>query len=695
MSDPVFKIEGTEVPYPANLPELQYDISFDKDLPEVDVSINEWEFTKEHKAFFDAWRTEHFFEGAEATLDVNGEGNIADTLEFLLAVKDANPISCDRETIPAIDRLNQLKQNRKFTFEYLREGAGWNHSNFNFIDIPYCKNAPKDAEVFMTLLSTAFLVIEIENLLDELIDKIVNASSFEWGEWIAMIPFFLKAVSVSLASIQILEQLYNLIVQPVKYHKAMKLRDMMIVGYSWLGYEFKSTVFDEDPFNQIYILPKRRQVPFNDDPNNNIILDILGLNVNVLKGFTTPSDDQTAYYDKDFDTLITGIKRTYNLKEFLEDPVDGKPPVIRLEKKKYKPFSDRVTLDPVDIDEWTFNSDDFTSNYSVFFSLDPSEINTIQNYHGTEFNEFITPPDSGIKNRKNLLVSGLKEIAIPFARGTRKTELNKSEIMLDKLFTAVEPIINEFVFQHNVKMKQATFIATTFIDITNDIISAIDSLPGIDLNGFSIGTPSAFTDVPYLTVPDFSELISDRIGMLITEEDEFEIDKMILVDSVYTLSTKEPIDSAYLLAPQFFGLFDPDNLANLQGIVASGESARQNRLDERNADIVNAEYIWKHFHYYESFVPNINGVTDWINGEHGQYKKYDAKQFLLCVNDVKKLKRSNFVSWCGMEGEFFSNLVYDPFSGVAEGKFKIKGIYYDKLISTKIVPNGSTRSKKF
>jgi len=688
----IVKLDGVEVESPVNFDELSIDIQFDKDKTEVSVSINEWEFAEEHKDILNAHRAAYLFEGLPMTIDPTGEGIRAELLEFLLEVKSANPISCDRETIPAIALIDRVKRNRHFTFEYLFEGLNYPHNRFNFIPVPYTKNAPADAEIMLAFISAAFVIIEVQNLVDELIDKIVNSSSFEWGEWIASIPFFIKAILVSTASIQILLMLYNLIVQPIKYHMAMRVFDMFTVGYSFLGYDFKSTAFSTDPLYNLALLPRKFQVPTNTDQKNNLLLDILGIDFGVLKGFTDIDiDEQTAYYSGTFDELVESFKSGYNLKEIIEPPtVAGENPTIRLERRDYNTSADKITIDPIDIEEHTLNTEDFTSNYTVLLAVDATDINTLTHYKGTSCTEHVYP--TTWKNKQNLLVGGLTKVQLQFAKGVRKTEFNKQEKILDKLFKAAAPIVNEFVFQHNVKLKQAITVVSTVVDIINTTIDAANSLPGVSIKNIVL-KGGIFKDVPFITVPDLSTLIGDRIGMLMLESDEFEVDKLILMEDNFQLQNTVTADPAYLLAPKFFDLFNPNNLEDLKGVDSSGDSPRANKLDDRNDDIVNAEWIYKNYHSIESFVPNVNGVTDWNNGKHNQYIKYDTSKFTFCNSDYKKAISTNKLNWCGKEGEFFGPLNWSVKDKIAQGNFKINEIYYRNLRSNLIVPNGSTRTK--
>ncbi|MCK4884041.1 MAG: hypothetical protein KAS30_04170, partial [Candidatus Diapherotrites archaeon] len=324
-------------------------------------------------------------------------------------------------------------------------------------------------------------------------------------------------------------------------------------------------------------------------------------------------------------------------------------------------------------------------NTTILFRTDESDVNTLTNYKGTEFTEHVYPTQW--KNKRNLMVSGLKKVDVGFSRGIRKTELNKTEKIIDRLFKEVAPLMNDFVFQHNVKLKQAVTVATTVIDIINDVLS----FAGITT--IQIQTPAPFQDIPFLTIPNFETLVGNRIGMLLLESDEFVEDKLILIEEKYTLQNSATTSPEYLIADNLFQLFDQSSLEELQGINSSGESPLQNVLDSDNLDFISAENIWKTFHSHNSFVPNIDGVVDWVNGSHGQYKKYDTQQFRLCCDDIRKLVSNNKMRWCEKDGEFFGSLDWNPFTKVATGKFKINEIFYRHLTSKKIIPNGSTRTR--
>jgi hypothetical protein len=85
----------------------------------------------------------------------------------------------------------------------------------------------------------------------------LTTDPLSYGQIFALVVQIVKFVAMLVAMLLLIKQMFNLLIQPVKYHKAMKLRTLFEKGCQYLNLTFDSTVVPSD----WVILPKKFRVP--------------------------------------------------------------------------------------------------------------------------------------------------------------------------------------------------------------------------------------------------------------------------------------------------------------------------------------------------------------------------------------------------------------------------------------------------
>jgi len=141
-------------------------------------------------------------------------------------------------------------------------------------------------------------------------------------------------------------------------------------------------------------------------------------------------------------------------------------------------------------------------------------------------------------------------------------------------------------------------------------------------------------NIPYVELKGFSNLIENRVGMLVLDNDYIEVPKNILIDS-------------------------------------------DGKLMNGNETYLSAEYLYDNFHYFQTFV-----------GGQNQYllKSFDKINFTF--NDFQKVLNNNRIFAANGDEAILLSLKYNPIEETATGTFKVKTIYLTNLKETKLIPDG-------
>ncbi len=268
---------------PKNLRELAVEVNFqDGEFANQQLTINDFEFVRENIDAINGWITAGFiFEGMPFRIeetDLNGvittffDGyiDLSDQTQF-----DEYGIVAKSKPKYSIDWLNDVASG--FSFDYLYTEAGI-ITQSDFVDIPYVISSIPDYEkLAITVIGLTLIVdglVASANSLSGAIASVISASP-DWGNYFLLIGEILKFIGLMIAAFALIKRMFAVIIQRVKYHKAIPIRTLFIRGCQYLGLSFQSSIIVANDV----ILPKKYYVPKNPSNPFNFTTYIIILSV--------------------------------------------------------------------------------------------------------------------------------------------------------------------------------------------------------------------------------------------------------------------------------------------------------------------------------------------------------------------------------------------------------------------------------
>jgi hypothetical protein len=556
-----FYIDGIEVNNPNNYALNEVELNFDKGDERAQVSIDTWELGVGDKSKVndaEILALQHLQNGLTGGVGV-GEGKpfqvYIDKSGTQLLLFDgfldlwSAKYECGKITAKAIEqgKVDWLKSGvAEFSFEYLESIGAITEADY--ILVPYIiSTIPNYREAFMATITifivTGQLVSEIQGILELTAEA---ANPFEASSIARLVLRIIYIATLLVALIKLLFDVYNLIVQPIKYHACMYRNDLLRIGAAHLGLTFSSSFLEVYPYNKVAILPQKF---FTKDDNTGILKAVQGLfdkNKAGQKGF--PSQGYT------FADLLSEIQIEFNAKIICDGVT------LRIEKQNYNQSVALYQIPAVERNEYSLNHTDFYSSIFIKYATDLNDRNTIQEYLGTSYQ--ITTLPISVQNQRMLLTKNLQSVTINFALGKRKTELTFPEKLFDVFFKAIGAVVDVLVTVINAIIK----VINGIIKILNKIIKTLDNL-GININ-FEIPT------VRELEPPEFSNLIEDRINMLKMETDFVSVPKLIMIENNSDARNNKLLpDNESVLSAKYLW----DNFHYLKSFVPQSDNTKGNQ----------------------------------------------------------------------------------------------------------------------
>lgn len=509
-------INNEEVNDPLNLPDFEIELNFDKNSVQQTLSLTsiEWGVNNPLDSK-DAYQLIKKHENSQVGV-IEGLpyklllDNQRDTpLEIFNGYLDVWAKEQSRNENGDVIKLNAVEQGKvdwlndvadSFTFEYLYSIGVIKQSDF--IQIPYCINKKQNAIEFLFTIFALFVIYdklksEI-SILTELIASI--GASVDASIVIRLILHITYVITLLLALAKLVVDLYNLLIQPVKYHTAMSVTRMLEIGCTHLGLTFKSSILQQEPFNKLYWLPEK--FALNERGTINGLAGNLSSNI----------VDNTGFYNGTFGEFLRMWQQVFNAKIICKDDS------VYFEKYNYNPSANNWVV-PNLMDSkynYSYNKDDFYSNINISFAYDLNDKNTIQEWKGT--NCQVIQSAITVNNVKMNLAKNYLEVRHPFALGKIKTDLNNLEKLYVTVLRTIDSVANPLINLLN----YITRILNSVISVINKIVKLLNTL-GIKLK-FQVPR------IPVIPNLKLANLIENRIGMLQMESDFVNIPKAILLD---------------------------------------------------------------------------------------------------------------------------------------------------------------------
>lgn len=243
---------------------------------------------------------------------------------------------------------------------------------------------------------------------------------------VARIAYF---IALSIAVTQLAEQLFLILVPVKRYFKGIYFKELFAKSCNFLGYNFSSTLFDNDP--GWFLLP----VPLIKNSSQSIFESLLtNLQGNFNNGIPTSSDTTGLFGD-----FISQLEGMFNAQTFIIDNV------VHFERRDWLQNSATTMIQPslslqgTRDDAFTFNIEDTWKRYYIHYQVDYTDLHTCEgisyDIHDAEFSTENTVP---VTSSDLVTIKGLNEVSINFAVGANKDKLNFLEIYVKTALTIID-----------------------------------------------------------------------------------------------------------------------------------------------------------------------------------------------------------------------------------------------------------------
>lgn len=383
----------------------------------------------------------------------------------------------------------------------------------HYVQIGYVRSDLPNYEGAAIATFAAFVVIgQIRDIVKELTKVAAEIASII-GAISGILKIFVLVVWLIIVLAQIIIfiiQIANHLIQPVKYHTAMKWRTIFELGCAELGLTFKSSIFDNDFVNNTVEMPPKLQS--FDDKNND-----------ASRGFTVPNYASAGYPEEDFLTWTNQVKKALRAKVII---ADGLFMLERIDEPAIEPV---LRLPNVKLDEHSTNQEEgLKANYHLSFRIDESDNNTSDNSHGN--NTYALTTVGAAVNLGSVLLDGNAfPVSLDYARATRK-----------EVLTPIEKIISALYLNHSREINGMIKIVNIAIVIRAGYIILIKSvLDKLAIVGINIPWNPKRIE---LLAPVKPGQVQQRVGLLSIQNDYTRI-KKIMVMSITTAPILNKLDS--------------------------------------------------------------------------------------------------------------------------------------------------------
>jgi len=418
MTKPKFYINNVEVAPPRNWEGIEVSASFDDEQVQSQIDIDKFEFVFDAKDKIKDWFDQSLiFEGVPFRIELRNQDSTLTIFDGIIDLTDGFIMGDVDYTVKVQKRksndwLNEIADG--YSFRYLEEINVIKNSDF--VDIPYIINYIPDYTQ-SSLLAISIYMMSKE--LAEVAERIADLASKLAEGLLAPVLFALKLAinliyfaAISFAISKMVEDLIASLISPKRNHKGIGFKTMLNKGSEHVGLQFSSSIYDSEPYSNLTYLPIKDKVGGSSRetgvPNNTSLINTYG-------------------------DLLRTAKLMHNADIRI---IDNE---LKLERWDYWVEQSRYVIPDVLIEEKRFNTNELKSNYLVSFEYDQQDVNTLDNFQGTNY-QVITYPKI-VKNQDNKLLKGLEQVRIPFSLATRKDSLTDVEKTLKSLAEIADTVM--------------------------------------------------------------------------------------------------------------------------------------------------------------------------------------------------------------------------------------------------------------
>jgi hypothetical protein len=395
-----------------------------------------------------------------------------------------------------------------------------------------------------------------------------------------------------------------MLMPPVKFHKGMFVKDLFQIACDYMGFTFKSSIFQQPPYSNLFIIPEKYNLTENKTGN------FAG-----IAGDFKDNNEKTGHFKGTFGELIRQMKTMFHAKIVIDGGV-----------LYFEPYDFTLGNNGINVpysfeneETFTLNHDEFFSTMILAFMTDISDRHTIQEYLGTSVQ--ITQTSKGSINQKMSLLRNLKEDRIQFALAKRKTELTLIEEILSDFLKVVQGILNTVVD-----------VVNGAIEALNEVLKVINKIiRALQVIGIKVGKPiGLLKPIPRSEV---GNLIDNRIGMMKMESDYVSVPKILLLAQASNPVNTKPhqLNESRVNAKYLF-----DNYHYFKSFVSiNGKPDNQHLIRESD------KFPFSFADYEQSLRNNTIFTPDGLEGRALTLKFNPQEQFATCTYKVRKHYLSN------------------------------------------------------
>jgi len=418
---------------------------YDNDSIQPSVTTDAYIFNLEARKAINEWISAGtsggvgIFEGMNLDYRLFNQDGISKIFETLIDfTNDYKDFPDDGETSVSLKDRNGLdgffEQLTGTTFGYLEDIGVFTNADYTIV--PYV--VEKKFNLFDILMTSIVLYLMVKELAVSVrntsdgISSVVALTAIPLGGQIGaavrvvaitLINIIYTAVLL-LAIIDLAITLFNTLVQPVREHKALKLKTALEKVANHFGYNFVAPI---DEYENVYFLPS------NPNLDEKAFLGFISVTKGTQSGIPNVLD--YGYLTEDMFKLAQDLP-------FAKMAIYGNTIHLR---PKNDPFWLQIaqwSAPDILLNTLEYNTDEMKATRLLKFGTDQNDEYTIDNYIGTSV-EIRTQPISVI-NPKSVLLKGLDEVDFIVALGNRKDELNAIERLLKVVGTFIDTVTGVF-----------------------------------------------------------------------------------------------------------------------------------------------------------------------------------------------------------------------------------------------------------
>lgn len=538
-------------------------------------------------------------------------------------IKDRIKITAKATSHATVDWINQVAGS--FTFEYLASlpvGAPGRITSSMYKFMPYTNsqipNYQQAAIASLMIFSITDALIKTANEIYDLVTDAANpyTTANAIVKAIAKIAYILTLI---VTLVKLIQDIIKFIISPVKYHAGMYVRDLMAKGIEYISsgkMTFSSTIWEpSSPYYNEFIIPEKLyNAPSKSDSS--------------LLGFLSPdSSEQVGWYKGTFGSLLDKMKMKYNGKIVVQSNNDGSG-VLYLLRRDKNALPPQYQLPDLYVPEYTYNMNELPANYLLQFQIDPTDMNTEQNYAGTIYQ--VICEQAKVNYRPYVMIKNLITADIQFARASTKTDLTFPEEIIRAFLVVFDAIDSVLV----ILMNALIIAVNAIIGLINKIIKALKAI-GINLNW-------QLKPIPKLIKSNLKSAIDNREGMMMLSNDHFNVAKIL--------------------------------------ILKEGSQPKYNKIDPTNDLYESAKTHWDLFHYINSFIPKQLNPAYFDRPTGNQFMIKTFKNVSFTWDDFLKTFANNSIFDAEGNPAILESLKYFPSSVGESGKAEIK-VRFPRLVT--------------